>query len=415
MSSSSPSSSSTPSRTRKRSAKAMETDNATADGWMPKIRIINFDPSRKPGEKSIKTAVAATTITNPDPIAQEASSTPEYSRQEDPQCTDEDLPNSPHPVPPPIGPTPEEPASPLPIAQPNPGSFAPQVLMFNGSPVFPSDPLYPLLTCAKFCENCHTSETSYWRTDDNGKDHCNPCGLHWTKHHSSRPIDPNSEPNTGKLANLACQICPTRKHARRREEYRGVILCNACTDYWKRNNAVRPLIAFAKRPKGDRAREPGMIRQTKKCANCGTGRSSRWMIGPNGEDNCSECGLFWMYHKMSRPLGVGVGVDVIGPKRETRGPRIMDSRKRRLGSAHTGSGSDTENDQDDDKLDLDKPDARKDSPSQIDVETPEPPDDTPISLVNFAILARKIQCSFLIYNLTCSAFPRIISAQLSPD
>ena len=160
-----------------------------------------------------------------------------------------------------------------------------------------------------------------------------------------RPIDPNQEPTVGKLMNLACQICPTRKHARRREEYRGVILCNACTDYWKRNNAVRPLIAFAKRPKGDRAREAGMIRQTKKCANCGTGRSSRWMIGPDGEDNCSECGLFWMYHNMRRPLGVGVGIDVIGPKRETRGPKIMESRKRRLGSVNTGSGSDSENEE----------------------------------------------------------------------
>ena len=67
------------------------------------------------------------------------------------------------------------------------------------------------------------------------------------------------------------------------------------------------------------------------------------MIGPDGEDNCSECGLFWMYHNMRRPLGVGVGVDVIGPKRETRGPKIMESRKRRLGSVNTGSGSDSEN------------------------------------------------------------------------
>jgi hypothetical protein len=86
-----------------------------------------------------------------------------------------------------------------------------------------------------------------------------------------------------------------------------IILCNAYTDYWKRNNAVRPLIAFEKRPKGDRLREPGMIRQTKKCADCGTERSSWWMVGPEGEGIYSECGLFWMYHKMRQPLGVRGG------------------------------------------------------------------------------------------------------------
>ena len=167
---------------------------------------------------------------------------------------------------------------------------------------------------------------------------------------------------------------------------------------------MRPLIAFAKRPKGDRAREPGMIRQTKKCANCGTGRSSRWMVGPEGEDNCSECGLFWMYHKMRRPLGVGVGIDVIGPKREmTRGPKIMESsRKRRLGSVNTGSGSDTEMEEGEDGL-VSKYDMRereKDEKvikveeterSEMEIDQPEVADDSPVSLLTLVILARKVQ------------------------
>ena len=360
----------------------MELDSTSPphEGWMPKIRIINFDPSRKPGDKSVKQVVTdndneSTPLKDPD-IEESTIEQPHRSNH---------LPL--------LAPTPE-PSSSTPIVTERP--FVPQVLMFNDIPIFPSDPLYPLLTCAKFCENCRTSETSYWRTDDTGKDHCNPCGLHWTKHHSPRPIDPNQEPTVGKLINLACQICPTRKHARRREEYRGIILCNACTDYWKRNNAVRPLIAFAKRPKGDRAKEAGMIRQTKKCANCGTGRSSRWMIGPDGEDNCSECGLFWMYHNMRRPLGVGVGVDVIGPKRETRGPKIMESRKRRLGSVNTGSGSDSEN-EDNPMDEVTKMEdvsyrTRKSGEKAKEIEPAEPPDDSPVSLVNLAILARKIQC-----------------------
>lgn len=137
-----------------------------------------------------------------------------------------------------------------------------------------------------------------------------------------------------------------------------------------------------------------MVRQTKKCANCGTGRATRWMLGPDGEDNCSECGLFWMYHKMRRPLGVGVGVDVIGPKRENRGPRIMDSRKRRLGSVNTGSGSDTE-DEETRREKLTKMDTERRikivmKEQKMDVDE-QPPDNSPVSLCNLAILARKLQ------------------------
>lgn len=128
------------------------------------------------------------------------------------------------------------------------------------------------------------------------------------------------------------------------------------------------------------------------------------MLGPNGEDNCSECGLFWMYHKKHRPLGVGVGVDVIGPKRETRGPKIMDSRKRRLGSVNTGSGSESENEGSqigEEKFDRDlrygttrarETDGRSQQ-DMMDVDTPEPPDDSPVSLVEFAVLIRKVQCN----------------------
>jgi GATA zinc finger len=351
--------------------------DSTMEGWMPKIRIINFDPTRNQGDKSIKTGIADPNIDDPEPsqdTMMTESSTEQGHRNNDPPL---------------IATAPQQSSLSPAAEQP----FVPQVLMFNDTPIFPSDPLYPLLTCAKFCENCHTSETSYWRTDDTGKDHCNPCGLHWTKHRLPRPIIPSAEPTSGKLMNLACQICPTRKHARRREEYRGVILCNACTDYWKRNNAVRPLIAFAKRPKGDRSKEAGATRQTKKCANCGTGRSSRWMIGPDGEDNCSECGLFWMYHNMRRPLGVGVGVDVIGPKRETRGPKIMESRKRRLGSVNTGSGSESENEESEDmKMDV-QDSGQKGNDGGSEIDSPEPPDDSPVSLLNLVILARKIQCT----------------------
>ena len=131
------------------------------------------------------------------------------------------------------------------------------------------------------------------------------------------------------------------------------------------------------------------------------------MTGPEGEDNCSECGLFWMYHKMRRPLGVGVGIDVVGPKREARGPRIMerskvvDSRKRRMGSVITGSGSESE--RDDDDMDMDivdgvKQDRQKET-NDMNIDSPTP-DDSPISLINLTILARKVQCTSLLIRLT---------------
>jgi len=135
------------------------------------------------------------------------------------------------------------------------------------------------------------------------------------------------------------------------------------------------------------------------------------MHGPEGEDNCTECGLFWMYHKTRRPLGVGVGVAVIGPKRETpRGPRIMDSsRKRRMGSVATGSGSDSEEEQVEDKkaeLEREESDDERDVVERndhgfdgdhdvmdmdMDPTSSEPEDDSPISLLNLTVLARKVQ------------------------
>jgi len=132
------------------------------------------------------------------------------------------------------------------------------------------------------------------------------------------------------------------------------------------------------------------------------------MLGPDREDNCSECGLFWMYHKMRRPLGVGVGIDVIGPKREmARGPKIMESgRKRRLGSVNTGSGSDTDMEERNYEEKMGKTyDMREREDrevkmeererSEMEVEEPEVSDDTPVSLLNLAILARKVQCTIL--------------------
>jgi len=119
--------------------------------------------------------------------------------------------------------------------------------------------------------------------------------------------------------------------------------------------------------------------------------------------------LFWMYHKMRRPLGVGVGIDVIGPKREmTRGPKIMESgRKRRLGSVNTGSGSDTEMEERMGEMEeegmeknyqmreREEREMKVEEKSEMEVELPEVSDDTPVSLINLAILARKVQRTIL--------------------
>jgi hypothetical protein len=175
------------------------------------------------------------------------------------------------------------------------------------------------------------------------------------------------------------------------------------------------LIAFAKRVKGDK--EMGIVRQTKKCGNCGTGRASKWMIGEGGEDNCAECGLFWMYHKTRRPLGVGVGVDGVGPRRESRGPKIMDSRKRRMGSVLTGSGSDSEDEET--RMDgLEKADHFEEErqvrcQDDIKTDTPEPADESPVSLLTLAVLARKIQRISAVIQANDSPRTRTLYAQFT--
>jgi hypothetical protein len=175
------------------------------------------------------------------------------------------------------------------------------------------------------------------------------------------------------------------------------------------------LIAFAKRMKGDR--EMGVVRQTKKCGNCGTGRASKWMLGEGGEDNCAECGLFWMYHKTRRPLGVGVGIDGVGPRREGRGPKIMDSRKRRMGSVLTGSGSESEDEASRmdglEKVNNHEEEQRANCQDDGKMGSPEPVDNTPVSLLALAILARKIQCTSLINMTNYSTRTRTINAQLA--
>src|SRR5271170_5669270 len=87
MSSSSPSSSSPPSRSRKRTAKAGGLD--TPEGWMPKIRIINFDPTRNPADTAIKTHLPPTpTPTTTDPSQPPTTSTPNPPPQHTPSFTD---------------------------------------------------------------------------------------------------------------------------------------------------------------------------------------------------------------------------------------------------------------------------------------------------------------------------------------
>jgi len=117
---------------------------------------------------------------------------------------------------------------------------------FNGTVIDHSDPLYPLLACAKFCRKCHTSETSHWRADGNGNYRCNRCNLR------QRLIDSK---NGGKLRNykrgqplelktFACQICAARvaqNPGKRRDQYMALILCDPCTNSWEQHKEVRPL------------------------------------------------------------------------------------------------------------------------------------------------------------------------------
>lgn len=78
----------------------------------------------------------------------------------------------------------------------------------------------------------------------------------------------------------------------------------------------------------------------------------------------------------------------------------MESRKRRLGSVNTGSGSESENEDshmdEDTKMEDVSYGNKENGEKAEEIETVEPPDDSPVSLLNLTILARKIQCIPLI-------------------
>ena len=116
---------------------------------------------------------------------------------------------------------------------------------------------------------------------------------------------------------------------------------------------------------------------------------------------------------------MGVGIDGVGPRRESRGPKIMDSRKRRMGSVLTGSGSDSEDETSRmdglEKVENQEEEKRANCQDDGKIGTPEPVDNTPVSLLTLAILARKIQCTTSLINLTnYSTRTRTINAQLPP-
>ena len=108
-------------------------------------------------------------------------------------------------------------------------------------------------------------------------------------------------------------------------------------------------------------------------------------------------------------MGLAKTIDLIScywtEKGDDEGPKIMESgRKRRLRSVNTGSGSDTEMeeareneegmgktyDMREREREVKMEDTEK---SEMEVDLPEVSDDIPVSLLNLAILARKVQCT----------------------
>ena len=128
------------------------------------------------------------------------------------------------------------------------------------------------------CPNCHTTQTPLWRKIPTGETVCNACGLYYKMHDKHRPITlkrrqfPLSTlPNTVDMPNTpapfagqcssnqlhinmgavaCCFNCSTTQTPLwRRDDERGVMLCNACGLYKKLHSKDRPLEKALKKRK----------------------------------------------------------------------------------------------------------------------------------------------------------------------
>lgn len=95
----------------------------------------------------------------------------------------------------------------------------------------------------RMCQNCHTTQTPFWRRASDGNFYCNACGLYLRAHKKMRPVALQQSRASKRIRVRAdvCINCNAKETPLWRRIATGETVCNACGLYYKLHGSHRPM------------------------------------------------------------------------------------------------------------------------------------------------------------------------------